>query len=176
MHPVPPDWVLDKALKPQEAEDTRPDKKTLAINKEGGTKKEHESEFFDGDKDVDRDGDKDEKKRKRNGGDGVVEKSVNENNKENEIVGTGTTEGENKNVKKNENENKDSTVVGSTNISPIENESETVIMSADSSESQLHDNDAMEVDGDIQVEVGVKEVEKEVAQEEVVAMDTVQEM
>ena len=50
-------------------------------------------------------------------------------------------------------------------------------MSADISDPHLHDNNAMEIVGDMNVEVGVvKEVEKEVVQEEGQAMDTVVEM
>lgn len=53
MHPVPPDWALEGAVKPQEQEDTNPDKKTPAITKEGATKIDHESEFFENDKEQD---------------------------------------------------------------------------------------------------------------------------
>ena len=50
MHPVPPDWALEGSIKPQEQEDLNPDKKTLAITKEGATKIDHPSEFFETDK------------------------------------------------------------------------------------------------------------------------------
>jgi hypothetical protein len=53
MHPVPPDWALDNAVKPQEQEDNNPDKKTPAITKEGATKIDHQSEFFENDKEHD---------------------------------------------------------------------------------------------------------------------------
>ena len=53
MHPVPPDWALEGSIKPQEQEDLNPDKKTLAITKEGATKIDHPSEFFETDKEQD---------------------------------------------------------------------------------------------------------------------------
>ena len=55
MHPVPPDWVINRATA-QEIEDTNPDTSTKdeqALNKHGGTKKEHEAEFYDSSKDQD---------------------------------------------------------------------------------------------------------------------------
>lgn len=57
MHPVPPDWALDNAVKPQEQEDNNPDKKTPAITKEGATKIDHQSEFFENDKEHDNNND-----------------------------------------------------------------------------------------------------------------------
>ena len=57
MHPVPPDWALDNAVKPQEQEDNNPDKKTPAITKEGATKIDHPSEFFENDKEHDNNND-----------------------------------------------------------------------------------------------------------------------
>jgi hypothetical protein len=57
MHPVPPDWALDNAVKPQEQEDNNPDKKTPAITKEGATKVDHQSEFFENDKEHDNNND-----------------------------------------------------------------------------------------------------------------------
>lgn len=53
MHPVPPDWALEGSIKPQEQEDLNPDKKTLAITKEGATKIDHPSEYFETDKEQD---------------------------------------------------------------------------------------------------------------------------
>jgi len=53
MHPVPPDWTMRGVQKPQEAEDSQPDKQTPALTKEGATKKDHESEFYEHDKDND---------------------------------------------------------------------------------------------------------------------------
>ena len=65
MHPVPPDWALKGTSTPQDIEDEKPDEKTPAINKEGGTKKDHENEFFDDDKDNDKNNNEDEKKKRK---------------------------------------------------------------------------------------------------------------
>jgi hypothetical protein len=56
MHPVPPDWVLNRVTA-QELEDTQPDASTKdeqALNNYGGTKREHEAEYYAGNKDQDR--------------------------------------------------------------------------------------------------------------------------
>ena len=66
MHPVPPDWALEGAIKPQEQEDTNPDKKTPAITKEGATKVDHQSEFFENDKEQDnRNGNENDMKKRK---------------------------------------------------------------------------------------------------------------
>lgn len=55
MHPVPPDWVLNRATA-QEIEDSQPDASTKseqALNSQGGIKKEHEAEFYANNKDQD---------------------------------------------------------------------------------------------------------------------------
>lgn len=57
MHPVPPDWVINRVTA-QEEEDTQPDASTKderALGRHGGTKKEHEAEFYENSKDQDRD-------------------------------------------------------------------------------------------------------------------------
>jgi hypothetical protein len=45
MHPVPPDWVFNNTVTPQEAEDENPDDRTPALTKEGAQKREHPAEF-----------------------------------------------------------------------------------------------------------------------------------
>ena len=65
MHPVPPDWALKGTSTPQDIEDEKPDEKTPAINKEGGTKKDHENEYFDDDKDNDKNNNNEDEKKKR---------------------------------------------------------------------------------------------------------------
>lgn len=55
MHPVPPDWVLNRVTA-QEMEDNHPDASTKSeqsLNSHGGTRKEHEAEFYDSNKDQD---------------------------------------------------------------------------------------------------------------------------
>jgi hypothetical protein len=55
MHPVPPDWVLNRVTA-QEMEDNHPDASTKSeqsLNNHGGTRKEHEAEFYDSNKDQD---------------------------------------------------------------------------------------------------------------------------
>lgn len=56
MHPVPPDWVLNRVTA-EELEDKQPDASTKdeqALNRYGGTKREHEAEYFMDNKDQDR--------------------------------------------------------------------------------------------------------------------------
>ena len=85
MHPVPPDWALEGSIKPQEQEDINPDKKTLAITKEGATKIDHPNEFFETDKEQDinsnNGNENDMKKRKLIGV--VVHDNTNNNNNDN---------------------------------------------------------------------------------------------
>lgn len=55
MHPVPPDWVINRATA-QEHEDTHPDASTKneqALNNYGGTKKEHPAEYYADNRDQD---------------------------------------------------------------------------------------------------------------------------
>jgi hypothetical protein len=60
MHPVPPDWVLNRVTA-QELEDTQPDASTkseLSLTSYGSTRREHEGEYYSSNKDQDRvDGD-----------------------------------------------------------------------------------------------------------------------
>eukprot|EP00602_Paraphysomonas_sp_CaronLab_P005539 CAMPEP_0185025422 /NCGR_PEP_ID=MMETSP1103-20130426/8384_1 /TAXON_ID=36769 /ORGANISM="Paraphysomonas bandaiensis, Strain Caron Lab Isolate" /LENGTH=484 /DNA_ID=CAMNT_0027558621 /DNA_START=171 /DNA_END=1625 /DNA_ORIENTATION=- len=56
MHPIPPDWVIDRATT-QEIEDNAPDRSTRndeGLTRDGAIKKEHPAEFYDGPKDHDR--------------------------------------------------------------------------------------------------------------------------
>ena len=46
MHPAPPDFMVNRETI-QEAEDSRPDERGAPLNKDGGTKKEHEAEMYD---------------------------------------------------------------------------------------------------------------------------------
>lgn len=84
MHPVPPDWALEGSIKPQEQEDTNPDKKTLAITKEGATKIDHPSEYFETDKEQD-----------------INSNNGNENDmKKRKLTGVGVNDNDNVDVKK----------------------------------------------------------------------------
>ena len=46
MHPAPPDFMVNRET-PQELEDRLPDERGAAVTKDGATKKEHESEFYE---------------------------------------------------------------------------------------------------------------------------------
>jgi histone deacetylase 1/2 len=48
MHPVPSDWSFSNHVKPDELEDTDPDKRPAPLTKEGATKVEHSAEFARG--------------------------------------------------------------------------------------------------------------------------------
>ncbi len=48
MHPVPPDWSFSHHVKPDEMEDTAPDKRPQPLTKEGAIKVEHSVEFAKG--------------------------------------------------------------------------------------------------------------------------------
>jgi histone deacetylase 1/2 len=53
MHAAPPDFVMNRDTA-QEAEDAHPDESAgPSLNKDGGEKKDHAAEFFDGEKDQD---------------------------------------------------------------------------------------------------------------------------
>ena len=88
MHPVPPDWALKGTSTPQDIEDEKPDEKTPALNKEGGTKKDHENEFFDDDKDNDKNNNEDEKKKRKKIDVDISDKNivVNETTMKTEII------------------------------------------------------------------------------------------
>jgi hypothetical protein len=55
MHPAPPDWVCVSGTSRPEAEDANPDKRTPGLTSDGARKKDHEAEFYDGEKDNERD-------------------------------------------------------------------------------------------------------------------------
>ena len=52
MHPVPSDWMIQHTTQ-QETEDTHPDKRSSAMDKDGAVRHEHELEFYSSEKDND---------------------------------------------------------------------------------------------------------------------------
>lgn len=53
MNPIPPDWSLLNTTSQQEMEENDPDSRPQAMTKDGATRREHEAEFYSGDRDVD---------------------------------------------------------------------------------------------------------------------------